>query len=60
MEEYTDIKEHINNYDSLDVEEKKITLEEVYRKQMKAREIDRTLAEIIEKQMRTKNDKANG
>jgi len=54
VENIEDIKKHIENYEELSKEEKELALEKIYRIQMKSKEIDRTLEEIIQKQIEIK------
>ena len=54
MEDLVNIKSHVPNFEYLSDEDKIFSLEQIYRKQMKAREVDRTLQEIIDKQLKNK------
>lgn len=57
MEDLPDIKKYIPNYENLSTEEKAIALEKIYKKQLRGKEIPRTLQEIIDNQVKEKNIK---
>ena len=52
MEELTDVKQFVSNYDELNNKQKNKILEKIYRKQIKCSPRNRTLNEIIDRQIK--------